>query len=131
MNVQTRRWLYLASGVAAAIIPILIQLGVLDSGQGESTNTLILTIASLFGATGAATAAKHTHQQIKDGVHDPALPPIDQLRESANKVVSQAQEAQANLDVLKDITGSLAGQVPVVGGLVQQAMDQLLGSNKG
>ena len=131
MNAQTRRWLYLASGVAAAVIPILIQLGVLDSGQGESTNTLILTIASLFGATGAATAAKHTHQQIKEGLHDPALPPIDQLRESANKVVSQAQEAQANLDVLKDITGNLAGQVPIVGGLVQQAMDQLLGSNKG
>ena len=126
MNAQTRRWLYLATGVAAAIIPILVQLGVLDTGQGESTNTLILTIASLFGATGAATAARHVHTQIKDGVHDPALPPVDQLRESANQVIAQAQEAQVNLDVLKDITGSLVGQVPVVGDLVQQAMNQLL-----
>ena len=126
MNAQTRRWLYLATGLAAAVIPILVQLGVIDTGQGESTNTLILTIASLFGATGAATAAKHTHQQIKDGLHDPALPPVDQLRESANQVISQAQEAQVNLDVLKDITGSLVGQVPVIGGLVQQAMNQLL-----
>lgn len=126
MNVQTRRWLYLATGLAAAVIPILVQLGVIDTGQGESTNTLILTIASLFGATGAATAARHTHQQIKDGLHDPALPPVDQLRESANQVISQAQEAQVNLDVLKDITGSLVGQVPVIGGLVQQAMNQLL-----
>ena len=126
MNAQTRRWLYLATGVAAAIIPILVQLGVLDTGQGESTNTLILTIASLFGATGAATAARHVHTQIKDGVHDPALPPVDQLRESANQVIAQAQEAQVNLDVLKDITGSLVGQVPVVGNLVQQAMNQLL-----
>ena len=112
--------------MAAAVIPILVQLGVIDTGQGESTNTLILTIASLFGATGAATAAKHTHQQIKDWLHDPALPPVDQLRESANQVISQAQEAQVNLDVLKDITGSLVGQVPVIGGLVQQAMNQLL-----
>ena len=126
MNAQTRRWLYLATGLAAAVIPILVQLGVIDTGQGESTNTLILTIASLFGATGAATAAKHTHQQIKDGLHDPALPPVDQLRESANQVISQAQEAQVNLDVLKDITGSLVGQVPVIGGLVQQALNQLL-----
>ena len=126
MNAQTRRWLYLATGVAAAIIPILVQLGVLDTGQGESTNTLILTIASLFGATGAATAARHVHTQIKDGVHDPALPPVDQLRESANQVIAQAQEAQVNLDVLKGITGSLVGQVPVVGNLVQQAMNQLL-----
>ena len=126
MNAQTRRWLYLATGLAAAVIPILVQLGVIDTGQGESTNTLILTIASLFGATGAATAAMHTHQQIKDGLHDPALPPVDQLRESANQVISQAQEAQVNLDVLKDITGSLVGQVPVIGGLVQQAMNQLL-----
>jgi hypothetical protein len=126
MNAQTRRWLYLATGLAAAVIPILVQLGVIDTGQGESTNTLILTVASLFGATGAATAARHTHQQIKDGLHDPALPPVDQLRESANQVISQAQEAQVNLDVLKDITGSLVGQVPVIGGLVQQAMNQLL-----
>ena len=126
MNAQTRRWLYLATGLAAAVIPILVQIGFIDTGQGESTNTLILTIASLFGATGAATAARHTHQQIKDGLHDPALPPVDQLRESANQVISQAQEAQVNLDVLKDITGSLVGQVPVIGGLVQQAMNQLL-----
>lgn len=126
MNAQTRRWLYLATGLAAAVIPILVQLGVIDTGQGESTNTLILTIASLFGATGAATAARHTHQQIKDGLHDPALPPVDQLRESANQVIAQAQEAQVNLDVLKDITGGLVGQVPVIGGLVQQAMNQLL-----
>ena len=126
MNAQTRRWLYLATGLAAAVIPILVQLGFIDTGQGESTNTLILTIASLFGATGAATAAKHTNQQIKDGLHDPALPPVDQLRESANQVIAQAQEAQVNLDVLKDITGSLVGQVPVIGGLVQQAMNQLL-----
>ena len=126
MNAQTRRWLYLATGLAAAVIPILVQLGVIDTGQGESTNTLILTIASLFGATGAATAARHTHQQIKDGLHDPALPPVDQLRESANQVIAQAQEAQVNLDVLKDITGSLVGQVPVIGGLVEQAMNQLL-----
>ena len=126
MNAQTRRWLYLATGLAAAVIPILVQLGVIDTGQGESTNTLILTIASLFGATGAATAARHTHQQIKDGLHDPALPPVDQLRESANQVISQAQEAQVNLDVLKDITGGLVGQVPVIGGLVEQAMNQLL-----
>lgn len=126
MNAQMRRWLYLATGVAAAIIPILVQIGVFDTGQGESVNTLILTIASLFGATGAATAAKHTHQQIKDGLHDPPLSPIDQMQQSANQVISQAQEAQANLDIMKQITSDVAGQVPIVGDLVQQAMNQLL-----
>ena len=126
MNAQMRRWLYLATGVAAAVIPILVQIGVFDTGQGESVNTLILTIASLFGATGAATAAKHTHQQIKEGLHDPPLSPIDQMQESANQVISQAQEAQANLDIMKQITSDVAGQVPIVGDLVQQAMNQLL-----
>lgn len=126
MNAEMRRWLYLATGVAAAIIPILVQIGVFDTGQGESVNTLILTIASLFGATGAATAAKHTHQQIKEGLHDPPLAPIDQMQEAANKVISQAQEAQNNLDIMKQITNDVVGQVPVVGDLVQQAMNQLL-----
>ena len=134
MKAESRRWLYLITGLGAALIPILVQVGIFDAGQGEQTNTLLLTIASLFGAGGAVTAARHTHTQIKDGLHDPALPPIDQLQESANQVVAQAQEAQANMDKLREISGSLIegtlGQVPVVGpvagGLADQVLNQII-----
>ena len=130
MKAEGRRWLYLITGLLAALIPIGVQIGVLDSGQGEQTNTLLVTIASLFGATGATVAARHTHTQIKEGLHDPALPAIDQLQESANQVVAQAQEAQANMDRLREISGSLIegtlGQVPVVGPVAGSLADQVL-----
>ena len=130
MKAESRRWLYLITGLLAALVPIGVQLGVLDTGQGEQTNTLILTIASLFGATGAATAASHTNTQIKEGLHDPPLAPIDQLQQSANQVVAQAQEAQANMDKLREISGGLIdgtlGQIPVVGPVAGSLADQVL-----
>ena len=126
MNAETRRWIYLISGLAAAVIPILVQVGVLDTGAGESTNTLILTIASLFGAGGAATAARVTHKQIKEGVHDPPLNPIQQINEALPKVLQQQADANATVDMLKQLGGDLAGQVPVIGGIAEQALNSIL-----
>ena len=123
MNAKSRQWLYLLTGLGAAVVPILVQIGVFDAGQGEQTNTLILTIASLFGATGAATAAKHVKQQRDAGLHDPALPPADQAIESLKKVAEQQQQANADMDRLKDMaTSILAGTTGVVTGAVVDAV---------
>ena len=130
MNAETRRWIYLVSGLAAAIIPILVQVGVIDTGQGESTNTLILTLASLFGAGGAATAARVTHKQIKEGVHDPPLDPIQQINDALPKVLQQQADANATVDMLKQLGGDLVGQVPVVGGIAEQALNSILNPPK-
>ncbi len=70
-NVKTRQWLYLVTGLVAAVVPILVQTGLLDSGQGDSSATLITSLVALLGGGGALTAAHHTRIQIKDGVHDP------------------------------------------------------------
>jgi len=129
VNAETRRWIYLISGLAAAVIPILVQFGVLDGGAGESTNTLILTIASLFGAGGAATAARVTHKQIKEGVHDPPLDPIQQINDALPKVLQQQADANATVDMLKQLGGDLVGQVPVVGGIAEQALNSILNPN--
>jgi hypothetical protein len=136
-SAQTRQWLYTITGLLAAVVPILVNLGVLDSGQGDSSATLITSLVALLGGGGALTAAHHTRIQIKDGVHDPALSPIDQIQEAIPAVMSQAAEAQANVDKMRQVAGdflsaSTAG-VPVVGPVVaqantlaQQALDQIL-----
>lgn len=130
MNAKSRQWVYLVTGLLAALIPIGVQVGLLDAGQGEQSNTLLLTVASLLGAGGAVTAAHHTNKQVREGLHDPALDPIDQLQESANQVVAQAQTAQQNMDKLREISGSLIegtlGQVPVVGPVAGSLADQVL-----
>jgi hypothetical protein len=129
---KNRQWLYLVSGLAAALIPIAVQLGIIDAGQGEQSNTLVLTIASLFGAGGAVTAAHQTKKQRDEGLHDPALPPIDQLQESANQVLAQAQDAQQNMEKLQQISGGLitgmVGSIPGVGPIAASLTDQVLKS---
>jgi hypothetical protein len=136
-NADTRKWLYLITGLVASVVPILVQTGLLDSGQGDSSATLITSLVALLGGGGALTAAHHTNQQIKAGVHDPALSPIDQIQEAIPQVLSQAADAQANVDKLRQVTGDFLNMattnVPVVGpavvqanSLAQQALDKIL-----
>jgi hypothetical protein len=136
-NADTRKWLYLITGLIASVVPILVQTGLLDSGQGDSSATLITSLVALLGGGGALTAAHHTNQQIKEGIHDPALSPIDQIQEAIPQVLSQAADAQANVDKLRQVTGDFLNMattnVPVVGpavvqanSLAQQALDQIL-----
>lgn len=114
MNASMRRTFYLVCGIFAAAVPLLVQVGVLDTGSGESTNTLITSLASLLGAGGAVTAARVTHTQIKEGIHDPALAPIDAIAEAVPKVLEQQQQANQAVDRLRDLTTQL-NAVPIVG----------------
>ena len=117
-----RKWIYLITGLVAGVIPILIAVGLIDTGQGESANNLMLTLSSLLGAGGATVAAGAVHKQQKEGLHDPALPPADQAIESLKKVASQ-QQANADMDRLKDMaTSILAGTTGVVTGAVVDAV---------
>ena len=136
-SAETRKWLYLITGLIASVVPILVQTGLLDSGQGDSSATLITSLVALLGGGGALTAAHHTNQQQKAGVHDPALSPIDQIQEAIPQVLSQAADAQANVDKLRQVTGDFltaaTNSIPVLGpvvsdanSLAQQALDQIL-----
>jgi len=136
-SANTRKYLYLLTGLVASIVPILVQTGVLDPGQGDNSATLITSLVALLGGGGALTAAHHTNQQIKAGVHDPALSPIDQISEAIPQVLDQAAQAQANVDKMRQVAGDFltasAGSIPIVGpvvldanSLAQQALDQIL-----
>lgn len=126
MSAHNRRWVYLITGLIAAIIPILTAAGVLDTGQGESTNQIVLSLASLLGAGGAVTAARVTHTQIKEGIHDPALSPIDQIQEAVPKVLAQQQQANDAVDQLRQVTAALTGAMPIVAPMVGSLADQVL-----
>ena len=123
MNAQMRKWVYLISGLVAGVIPVLVAVGLIDTGQGESANNLMLSLSSLLGAGGATVAAGAVHKQQKEGMHDPALPPADQAIESLKKVAEQQQQANADMDRLKDMaTSILTGTTGVVTGAVVDAM---------
>ena len=136
-SAETRKWMYLVTGLIASIVPILVQTGILDPGQGDSSATLITSLVALLGGGSALTAAHHVNVQQKAGIHDPALSPIDQIQEATAKVLSEANAANANVDKLRQMTGDIltasTADVPIVGpvvqqanNLAQQALDQLL-----
>ena len=129
MKADTRKWFYLITGVVAALLPVGIQVGIIDTGQGDSVTTLIAGLAGLIGGGGALTASYHTNKQIKEGLHDPPLSPIDQITQAIPQVLDQQATANAAVDKLRQITGDLVGATPIVGGMAQQALDQLLTSH--
>lgn len=133
MSAATRRWFYLISGVIAALVPIAIQTGVFDTGQGENVTTLIATIGSMLGAGGALTASAVTHRQIKDGLHDDELDPTDIVLNNIPKVLNEAATAQANVDKMRQVTGDLFGVAAAgtvaVGTLTQQVLDKFAPPN--
>lgn len=142
MTASMRRWFYLISGLAAALVPILIQTGVIETGTGENSLALLGSLGSLLGATGAGLAAHQTHKQIKEGIHDPPLSPIDQIQEASKQILSQATEANANVDLLRQVSGdfltSITSSIPVVGpfvndanSLTQQVLNNLNAGNNG
>lgn len=123
MTAHMRRWVYLISGLVAGIVPVLIAVGVIDTGQGESVNNLMLSLSSLLGAGGATIAAHQTHKQIGEGIHDPALPPADQALESFKQVAVQQQQANADMDRLRDAANAiLSGGVTAITGVAAAAV---------
>jgi len=128
-NVGIRKWWYIISGVVAAVMPILYQSGILNAGQA--------VVGGAVGGVGALTAGAVTHRQQKEGLHDPPLSPIDQITQAIPQVLDQAAQAQANVNMLRQVTGDFltasTNSVPVIGpvvaqanSLAQQALDQIL-----
>jgi hypothetical protein len=127
-SASTRRWFYLVSGLLAALIPIGLQVGLIDTGQTENLTTLLVTVGSMLGAGGALTASAVTHKQIKEGLHE-QQDPTNLVLNNIPRVLDEAATAQANVEKMRQITdelfkGGQASTVPV-GSLTQQVLDKL------
>lgn len=115
---KIRQWLYTASAIASALIPLLVTYKVLDPSSGSAWINLVGILGAL-GGTGAATAAVMTARQRKDGTLDFSGSPAQQAIEAFQATVSQAATAATDLDKVKSVvTELLLGTVP--------ALDQLI-----
>jgi hypothetical protein len=124
-----RRWFYLVSGVIAALVPIGLQLGLFDTGQGENVTALVATLGSLLGGGAAITASAVTHRQIKAGLHDESDPTALVL-DNIPKVLDEAATAQANVDKMRQVTddllNGLTNSAVPVGSLTQQVLNKII-----
>ena len=102
---KVRQWWYLIAGAIAAIIPILVQLGVIGSDQARSGSVLIETLSSLIGGAGALTAGTILSKQRKQGNVD--LSPIDLVVNNIPVVYEQAVRAEANVRKMQNVANDV------------------------
>lgn len=126
MSANTRKIVYLVCGLAAALIPIAAQTGLITFDQSDAWVT---ALASIAGGGAAVGAGVMVHKQQAEGIHDPALDPIDQVTESAKQILAQQESANAAADRLRQVTGDLLTGIPSPPpDQVQSALDSILGT---
>ena len=104
---KTRQWWYLIAGAIAAIIPILVQLGVIGSEQARSGGVLLESLSSLLGGGAAITAGAILSKQRKEGTIDRS--PIDLVISNIPVVYEQAMRAEANVRKMQSVANDVLG----------------------
>lgn len=124
MPPKFREILYVIGVVAFAGLTILSTLRVIDSDTAASVSAALTSVLGLFGVTVAGTAAYNVNKQQKEGNFE-HLDPTDQVINGINAVREQQQAAQDAADRLKVALNDAVKDVPVLGTLAQQAINNL------
>lgn len=106
MTAQVRQWIYTASAVASAVIPLLVFYKVFDQAAGAAWLNLVGVLGAL-GTGGAATAAVVTARQRRDGTLDFTGSPAQQAIEAFRATVNQAATAATDLERVRSAVGDL------------------------
>lgn len=112
MTPKVRQWIYTASAVATAIIPLLVAYKVVDTSTAGAWVNLVGVLGAL-GAGGATTAAVMTSRQRKDGTLDFTGSPSEQAVAAIQATVAQAGNAVEGLAAVKAAVTSALGLLPL------------------
>jgi len=119
-----RQILYSVGVLAFALLTLLSTFRVIDTNTAASVSAALTAVLGLFGVTVSGTAAYNVTKQVNSGQLQP-VSPADQVVNGLNAVLAQAQQAQAEVDRVKDAVSTAVQDVPVLGPLAQQALDKL------
>jgi hypothetical protein len=127
MTPQVRQWIYTASAVLTAIIPLLVGYNIIESNiAGAWIN--VIGILGALGSGGAATAAVVIAKQRKEGTLDFTGTAAEQAIAAIQATVDQAAHAATDLDRVKTAVTEVVGQITQAvgvepGSLVDQLLD--------
>lgn len=124
---KARFLLYVIGVLVFAVVTGLSFFKVIDPSVASTVNAQLVSILGLFGITIAGTAAYNTNKQVKDGTFEeaPQVDPAEAVVNGINAVLEAQQRAQAEVDRVRDAVAQAVSDVPVVGPLAQQVLDQL------
>lgn len=128
MTPKVRQILYAVGMVTFAILTLLSTFRVIDENTAASVSAALTAVLGLFGVTVSGTAAWAVSKQQKAGAFEHPSP-ADQVVNGINAVITQAQNAQNEIERVKEAVSTAVNDVPilgpVLGPLAQQAMDRL------
>jgi len=124
MSPKVRQILYSAGVVAFALLALLSTLRVIDEHTAASISASLTALLGLFGVTVSGVAYGAVTKQQHNGAFDPQSP-ADQVVTGINRVIEQANQAQAEVERVKEAVSTAVQDVPVLGPLAQQAIDRL------
>lgn len=124
MTPKIRQMLYAVGVVAFALLTVLSTFRVIDSDTAASVSAALTALLGLFGVTVSGTAAYAVSKQVHDGVFEKHSA-ADQVITGLNAVIEQANNAQAEVERVKEAVTTAVADVPVLGPLAKQALDVL------
>lgn len=128
MTPKVRQILYALGLVLFAILTVLSALRIIDETTAASVSAALTAVLGLFGVTVSGVAGWAVTKQQQSGAFDQRSP-ADQVVSALDAVLTQAQQAQADVDRVREAVGSAVSQAPVIGPalgpLAQQAMDAI------
>lgn len=127
MTPKIRQLLYVVGVVVFAALTVLSTFKVIDPAAAASVSAALTSVLGLFGVTVAGTAAYNTNKQIHEGTFDPApqVSPADAVVNGVQAVIEAKANAQREADRVADAISGLAKDVPVLGPLASQILDQI------
>jgi len=127
MTPKIRQLLYVFGVVVFAGLTVLSTFKIIDPDTAASVSAAVTSVLGLFGVTGFGVAAYNTNKQINDGTFDPTpdVSPADKVVQGINEVLAQAESAKSDVERVKDAVASVTKDIPVLGPLATQVLDQL------
>lgn len=124
MGPKLRQVLYSVGVIIFAGLSLLSTFKLVDPNTAATISAALTSVLGLFGVTGFSVAAYNVTKQTKTGAFDHPSP-ADQVVNGLNAVIAQAQNAQQEVDRVKDAVSTAVKDVPILGPLAQQAIDRL------
>ena len=124
MGPKLRKVLYSVGVIIFAVLSLLSTFKLVDPNTAATISAALTSVLGLFGVTGFSVAAYNVTKQQKGGAFDPVTP-ADQVVNGLNAVIAQAQNAQQEVERVKEAVSTAVKDVPILGPLAQQAIDRL------
>lgn len=126
MTPKVRQVLYSVGVLAFAGLTVLSTFKVIEPDTAANVSAALTSVLGLFGVTGFGVAASAVTKQINKGAFDD-VPPADQVINGVQSVIAQAQNAQAEVERVREAVTAAVADVPALGPLARQALDSLPG----